>query len=414
LSNGTDKFIVSSSDVAPESPIELQTTSVQSDEEQLGDPNNITETGKEYPRSLLELSPFPALPQAPTNCFSREEITNEVLDLTDQVSSTALFGSIGVGKSFVALTLLHHDRTKAKFGGKRHFMRCDSLTNPLEDFLEHLSDAIGANRTTNIGQLRSHLESSPPLILLLDGVDLIIDPQTPKAEEISAIIVEFGCYEHVCLVTTSRTYPEIPGFHRVEVPTLSEDGARETFYGLCNLGRSPVVDDLIVGLDFHPLSIDLLASSVRENGWDETALLKAWDDSQTSVLKQNYHQRLKDTMELSFRSPTIQKLGTTARDVLGAVAAFPDGIREHVLGNTFAGTTEVGVTVDVLCRFSLIYRQDGLVKMLSPFRFYFLESMLEPAQSMQVLHCNATNCSAAKACLSFSFHLFLRPRADGL
>jgi len=52
----------------------------------------MAETGKEFPRSLLELSTAPVLPQAPTNCFSREEIINEILDLTDQIASTALYG----------------------------------------------------------------------------------------------------------------------------------------------------------------------------------------------------------------------------------------------------------------------------------------------------------------------------------
>jgi len=45
------------------------------------------------------------------------------------------------------------------------------------------------------------------------------------------------------------------------------------------------VDDLIVKLDFHPPSVDLLASSVQENGWDDSTLLKARDDDQTSELE---------------------------------------------------------------------------------------------------------------------------------
>jgi hypothetical protein len=45
------------------------------------------------------------------------------------------------------------------------------------------------------------------LILLLDGVDSVLDPLVPEAEEIYAMIEEFGNYEHICLVTTSRVYP---------------------------------------------------------------------------------------------------------------------------------------------------------------------------------------------------------------
>lgn len=130
-------------------------------------------------------------------------------------------------------------------------MRRDNLTNSLEGFLiEHLFDAIGTGRTTDIEQLRSHLDSSPPLILLLDDVDYILDPLTPGAEEIFATIVEFGCYQNICLFTTSRMHPEIPGFRRLEVPTLSVHDAQEAFYGICHITRSPVIDSLIARLDF--------------------------------------------------------------------------------------------------------------------------------------------------------------------
>ena len=78
----------------------------------------------------------------------------QVLDLTDQVAFTSLFGPIGVGKSLMAHTLLQHDRTETKFGTNRHFVRCDDLTSSLEDFLERLADVINADRTTNAAQLR--------------------------------------------------------------------------------------------------------------------------------------------------------------------------------------------------------------------------------------------------------------------
>ena len=308
---------------------------------------------------------------------------NDILDLTDQVASTALFGSIGIGKTFVALTLLHHNRTKVKFGRNRHFMRCDDLTNSLESFLERLSDAIGISRTTDIGQLRSHLESSPPLILLLDGVDYILDPLATEAEDILATIEEFGSYRHVCLLTTCRMYLGVPGFHHIEVPTLSGSDALDAFYGICHLDRSPVIDSLIARLDFHPLPIDLLATVISENWWDELTLLKVWDEltlpkvwegDQNVVLKAQYQKGLKDVLGRSFTSPTIQNLGTAAREVLEAIATFPRGVEEWKLESTFPSITGVVMAVDVLCKFSLLYRQDGFVRMLSPFRFYFLDS----------------------------------------
>ena len=320
----------------------------------------------------------PVPPPAPTGWVS--EIMNEILDLTDQLASVALFGSIGVGKTFTAFSVLNHGRTKARFGEHRHFMRCDDIANSLDDFIERLSEAIHTNAT----QLESRLRSSPPLILFLDGVDSALDPLVPEAEEIYARIEEFGRYEHVCLITTSRMYPDIHGFHRIEVPTPPEDGARDIFYSLCTLDRSPAVDTLIAKLDCHPFSIELVARSILKNHWDEGVLLEMWGD-QKGMLRTSYYERLKDTIEPVFCSPMIRDLGTRARDILRAIAGFPSGIKERQLEGIFRGTGRVREVVDVLCKFSLIYRRGGVLKMLSPLQFYFLKSMIVFVETEEVI-----------------------------
>ena len=327
---------------------------------------------------------------------------SEILDLTDQIASVALFGSIGVGKTVVARSVLKHNRAKVKFGENRHILRCDDLPNSPEGFLERLSMVTHTNAT----QLESRLQSPPPLMLLIDGVDSILDPPSPEAEEILAMIEGFGGYEHVCLVTTSRMYPSIHGFHRIEVPTLSEDGARATFYSLCNLGRSSAVDILIAKLDSHPLSVELLASYVRENNWDESMLLKVWGNDETGAVKTRFYWRLREAIEPLLCSPTITKLGTAARDVLEAIATFPSGVEESELARILHKITGIGEIVDVLCKFSLIYRpRDGFVRMLSPFQFYFLEFMVVPAQTEEVINVQwDPNCTPAPASMSCFLH----------
>ena len=257
-------------------------------------------------------------------------------------------------------------------------MNCNDLTDLPKDFLERLSEATGTSRTADVEQLRSHLESSRPHLLVLDGIDPIIDPLAPEAEEISAIIEELRS-EQLCFVTTSRIKHDIHGFYPVVVPMPSKDSAQETFYKLCNLSRSPEVDDLIERLDFHPLFIDLLARFVRENGWDAKAVLDAWGNYQ-GALRRKYRQNLKEALGLSLRSPAIRDLGTTVQDVLNTIADFPSAIEERRLGNIFPRITRVEAVIDVLCRFSLIYREDGYVKMIPPFQFYFQDSKLELTQ----------------------------------
>jgi hypothetical protein len=344
-----------------------------------GEPSDPNETPTESPNPPLDLSPLLPLPQVPAIFFAREGMTNELLALVERFTSLALFGAGGIGKSALALTLLHHNQVQAKFGRNRYSVRCDDLAGSLEGFVERLSDAIQVKRTTTMEQLRPYLESSPPLVLLLDGVDSILDPLAPEADKICATIEEIGRYQHVCLLTTSRMHLEISSFHAIEVPTLPEGGARDTFYSLSHMERSSAVDNLVTELDFHPLSINLLAGAVREKGWDELALLQAWRDNGTSLLKTPDGPGLASAIESLLLSPSIRNLGVTAREALEAISAFPGGVEERRMESMFPGIPGLAEMIPVLCRFSLVRSQDGFVRMLSPFRLYFLECMLQPS-----------------------------------
>ena len=296
----------------------------------------------------------------------------------------------------MARAVLDSYRTTLKFGQNRYIMRCDNLEDSYETFLQRLSDTIRMDRVANVAQLRSHLESSHSLMLLLDGIDRILDPPTSAFEEISAAIEELGSCENVCLITTSRVYPEIHGLHRVEVPILSEDGARDFFYGLCNLGRSPTLDGFIKKLDFHPLSLELFGKFVGENGWDESMLLKAWEDDHTNVVRASYHRRLWDVIEPALSSPAIEKFGSTARDVLEVIAASPRGVEECELRKELG---DFGEVVDALCKFTLTYRRNEMVDKLFPVRSYFLEFAFIAAETEEVIPWGK-DCIPSRACKS--------------
>ena len=314
---------------------------------------------------------FPPFPRALANLFGRETILEDLLSLAEQSTSVSLFGMGGMGKTAIALTLLHHHHIINRFNKHRYFIRCDNLENSLDDLLRRLSEAIGFPQPAGMAQLLSHLGASPPCILVLDGIDSILDPLAPGAVEVIKTIEEFGRCSKICLLTTSRIDAKIPDFRGIEVSTFPKEAARNTFYSYCSLDRSVVINNILAELDFHPLSITLLASATSENEWDEPALLEAWNDGKTCILKASGRESLGESIESILRTPTIQGLGITARETLEAIADVPDGVKEMYLLNTFPGINGVGEAVDELCKSSLIYRQDGFLKMLSPFRLYF-------------------------------------------
>ena len=316
----------------------------------------------------------PPLPPVPTICFTRDEIVTRLLDHLDDLTSITLSGAVGIGKTTVALSILHHDRVKAKFGDSRHFMRFDGdLENSLETFLERLSNAIGFLPTKNMQQLRSRLACSPPLLLVLDGVECVLDPLAVESEDIALAIEEISQYQNVSLLVTSRMDVNIPGFQTIEVATIPGDEARDLFYSLCPLDRSSVIDDLIASLDFHPLSVVLLARAARERGWDEPMLLHEWDSYRTGMLKLDNNQSLAAAIESALTAPTVRKLGPAAQETLKAIAAFPGGVEETRVERMFPLIDGVGTVVNVLYRFYLVERHGRFVRMLSPFRFHFMQ-----------------------------------------
>ena len=321
---------------------------------------------------------FPPIPQAPLNFLGRSAVLEDLLNFAERSASLTLFGPAGIGKTATALTLLHHNRIASKFGAHRHFIACDYLQNSVDSFLSCLFEAIGAPRPADMTQFHSCLETVPPCILVFDGVDSILDPRASEAAEIATVIEELSQHPGICLLATSRMNVKIPDFRHVEVSTLPQNVARGVFYGHCGLGRSAAIDGLLAELDFHPLSITLLAAAVSNHEWDEPALLEAWENGKTNTFDAHGFQSLQYTIESVLLTPTIQELGSVVRKTLEAIAAFPDGTKEVKLESTFPRIDGVGEAVNALCKFSLLYREDGFVKMLAPFRLYFFESPQTP------------------------------------
>ena len=186
------------------------------------------------------LSPSPSLPEAPAHFFGRDVITDDLLGFVERSTPITLFGSGGIGKTAIALSLLHHDRIAEIFGKHRHLMRCDDLENSPDSFLGRLFYAIGARHLRDIGQLRTHLSLSPPCILVLDGVESLLDPLASGVAEITRAILEIGRHQNVCLLVTTRMDVKFPGFRRIKVQNLSADGARDIPQPLSpgNIGNS--------------------------------------------------------------------------------------------------------------------------------------------------------------------------------
>ncbi|KAG2353195.1 hypothetical protein BDR07DRAFT_1434055, partial [Suillus spraguei] len=333
----------------------------------------------------------PVPPSRPSMFYGRDDLVAELTDLVINNEHLALIGPGGMGKSSLAKAIINESHVMNKFSDMRFFITYDGMdpsTITLDTFMTRFAGALGIEiaGADPVRQISTFLRSASALIVL-DNAETFEEASASSAlGEIPSFIAEIACIPGIVLILTSRSRrsaPNVPWITKDILP-LDSSSAQEAFFRIYRLASRECMEggiaNLLQDLGYHPLSINLLANAAQQNGWSPVMLLERWKDRHSAVLDhgEGKLQSLSYTMQLSLSSPSIQKLGEEARYTLAVIAFLPQGLNEALSKHILPSIPQIDTICDVLWRQSLIYRQDGFVKMLAPIRHYVQDSLPPP------------------------------------
>lgn len=163
----------------------------------------------------------------------------------------ALVGAGGIGKTFITLTNLRHDRIEKRFGGNLRFIRCNQFTASRLNLLGRLSKVIGAGvgNPEGLTPLRPFLSSR--------GISTLVEDFLSRIDNI-----------YLNIISHISTVP--PHYKRPIVPALSNESVCDILYCIYGSGRQfKTTSDLVRQLDSRAPSTTLrvLTTTSYHNMW---------------------------------------------------------------------------------------------------------------------------------------------------
>ncbi|EED80979.1 predicted protein [Postia placenta Mad-698-R] len=334
----------------------------------------------------VDLAPA-LLPPRPAVCVGRDKDVDTFRTFLLQQSHVLISGAGGVGKTTVALELLHHPEVACAFP-TRCFVSCDAVTD-LEAFRLKLADALGVPSEMR-GQepLTDILQrlSTGSSILCIDNFEALWEPPQSR-EEVEQDLAQLAGVDQVVLIVTMRGVERPGGIlwaPTMSIQPLSVDDGLTMFAKISGASAGKHGEELVRTTDGLPLAISILAHLAQPEMETTESLWRRWQKTGPAIASRadGANQRLLNlgtSIELSLSSPRMRG-DPSAHTVLAIIKDLPDGLPQsrkflRKLQEYLPADIDLQRSLETLKRVALVHidprsGNHGRYRMLSPTREY--------------------------------------------
>ena len=295
----------------------------------------------------------------------------------------ALLGPGGIGKTSIALTVLHTPAIKDKFGQQARFVSCEAITSSasLVDTLCAAFDLhnLSGDRQNDLLVYLMQTYTSLPLLLILDNFETVWDVGKAKSES-EALLQRLGSVPLLSLIVTLRgtTHPAGVQWTKPLLPIVDKllpTEAYRVFMDIYGKDDDDKLDQLLYAVDYVPLAVTLMArlGSVFTPGH----LLEKWTKEKTGLLSHPYDQGRLENIDVSIRiSLKSLRMQSTpvALELLSILVLLPGGM--HIDDLTAIAPRLEGCEPAVFTLLSVgLAQMDSMnvLHVLSPIRAYIMQ-----------------------------------------
>ncbi|KZV65978.1 hypothetical protein PENSPDRAFT_756065 [Peniophora sp. CONT] len=300
----------------------------------------------------------------------------------------AVLGPGGIGKTSIALTVLHDARVKDLYGDRRCFMSCeatatsDAVVRALAEAL-HVSLEKGCSTQTARDRVLLSLNDVSGIICL-DNFETPLESDKQAVEE---LLNDIAALSSVAVLITSRD-TSIPTIKWTSPPLahikpFSHDAALATWDDIFH-ERDEYAVKLVEAVDCMPLAVTLLARLAFVEG-DAKTIWARWESEHTELIrtgaKEHRLYSVEASIDLSLKAINFQG----AIDVLGMICISSGVLYNNQilkLEEGLKGHLSVRRAVTLLKQLSLVYTEAPfpehpelqIFRVLSPIRHHVLQN----------------------------------------